>query len=191
MKKYINSSDISMDAVHLSLEIIAVLDESVFSQISVAAAKHNVGLEYRDLPADWQLTDKELSIYRSFIISMASIIASYGFDIVDEYQSEESYSYYIQFTPTLHPGVLDNTTVPIPMKQGTDLLLDVKIRLSNHYVSGEPIKTDSIARSISAGAMFKEYVVAGIRHDDINSALVDLQEVCQSLQLGDYSRLLG
>ena len=174
--------------IHLELEIIAVVDDALIS-MPVVAAKHDVSLEYRDLPSEWQLTDSELSTYRSFIISMASIISSYGFDIVDEYQSEDSYSYYLQFTPMLNPGVLDNTEVPIPMKAGTDLLLDVKIRLSNHYINGQPTTTDSVARSISSGAMFKEFVVEGIKHESINAAIVDLQDICQHLRMGDYSRL--
>ena len=173
------------------IEIIAVLSDDIVLSMPIAAAKHDVHLEYRELPPEWQLTDAEFSVYHSFVISMASIVASYGFEIVEEYQSDESYSYYIKFTPSLLPGALDNADTPIPMKPGTDLLLDVKLRLSNHYLPQGSISTDNVARSSSTGYTFKEYVVAGVTHDNINSAIVDLQGICQALQLGDYSRLLG
>lgn len=183
----------SNNPTHLELEIIIVVDISVSdsSSLPVVAAKHNVELEYRDLlKAEWQLTPAELATYRSFLISMTSIIESYGFEIVDEYQSNESYSYYIQFTPALYPGVLDNPEIKIPKKQNSDVLLDVKFRLSNHYEDGEaPLTVDSLARSSSKGYMFKEFVVQGVKHDSINSAIVDLQEICQELCLGNYSRL--
>lgn len=184
MKRFVTEKE----PLHLELEIIAVLNDVGIST-SIAATKHNIALEYRDLPPDYQLSAGEFSTYRSFIISMASIVASYDFEIIDEYQSEESYSYYLTFTPKLNPGVLDNTERAVPMKRGTDLLLYVKIRLSNHFTPNGPIAQDSIARSIDAGRMFKEFVIAGITHKSINSAIIDLQSICQSLQDGDYSRL--
>lgn len=175
--------------IHLTLEIIAVLNDVIVS-MPIAAARHDITLEYRDLlKSEWQLTKAELSTYRSFLVSMASIIESYGFEIVDEYQSDESYSYYIQFTPILDPGVLDNAEHLIPMKPGTDLLLDVKFRLSNHFEDDEPIAQDSTARSIASGKMFKEFVLNGIVHTSINSAIVDLQEICKELRQGNYDRL--
>lgn len=175
--------------IHLQLELIAVIDNDIIS-IPIAAAKHDVSLEYRDLPLEYQLSKQELSTYHNWVKSMASIIVSYGFKIIEEHQSDESYSYYITFTPILNPGVLDNPEMKIPMKPGTDLLLDVKFRLSNHYLADGPISTDSIARSTSSGLMFKEFVVAGAKHSSYNNAIVDLQDICQHLQNGDYSRLL-
>lgn len=183
----------SAQPLHLDLEIIVVADIPYTDIVAtpIAAAKHNIELEYRDLlKAEWQLTAAELSTYRSFLISMVSIIESYGFEIVDEYQSDESYSYYVQFTPTLYPGVLDNPEIRIPKKQNSDMLLDVKFRLSNHYEDGEgPLSVDSLGRSSSKGYMFKEFVVEGVKHESINSAIVDLQDICQELQLGNYARL--
>ena len=178
--------------IHLELELIAVLNDSIGGSVSmpIAAAKHNVKLEYRDLPLEYQLSSKELSTYHNWLRSMTSIIVSYGFEIVDEYQSDESYSYYVQFTPVadLTDDIPDRVLLFQP---GTDILLDVKLRLSNHYQEGGPQLADSVERSTSSGKIFSEFVVEGIKHEDINSAIKDLQGICKDLTQGDYSRLIN
>ena len=185
MKKLIRS-------LHLELELIAVLNDSIgeVMPISIAAAKHDIDLKYRDLPLEYQLSKKELSVYHNWLRSMASIIVSYGFKTVDEYQSDVSYSYYIQFSP--QADLTDeNPNRTVLMQKDTDILLDVKLRLSNHYQEGGPAVADSIERSQSSGKIFSEFVVEGIKHDDINSAIKDLQNICKDLQQGDYTRLLN
>ena len=175
--------------IHLELELIAVLDPTKFGDIPIAAAKHDVNLEYRDLPIEYQLTKPQLSVYQNWIRSMASIIASYGFDIIDEYQSEDSYSYYITFAPIADVDY-DDPNKLVLMKSGTDLLLDVKLRLSNHYLPTGPVASDSIDRVTHSGRMFSEFVVEGVTHDNINTAIKDLQRICQDLSQGDYTTLI-
>jgi len=185
MKKYIKP-------IHLELELIAVLNDTIGEVVptAIAAAKHDIDLEYRDLPLEYQLTKKELSVYHNWLRSMASIIASYGFDIVDEYQSPISYSYYIQFSP--QADLTDESPDRVVlMQKDTDILLDVKLRLSNHYQEGGPAIADSIERSQSSGKIFSEFVVEGVKHDDINATISDLQEICKDLHHGDYTRLIN
>ena len=185
MKKYIKT-------IHLELELIAILNDVIGEVVAmpVAAAKHDIDLKYRDLPLEYQLTKKELSVYHNWLRSMASIIVSYGFEIVDEYQSPISYSYYIQFSPQADLTDKSSDSIVL-MQKDTDILLDVKLRLSNHYQEGGPSVGDSIERSQSSGKIFSEFVVEGIKHDDINAAIRDLQEICKDLQRGDYTRLLN
>lgn len=178
--------------IHLELELIAVLNDSIGEVVSmpVVAARHDISIEYRDLPLDWQLSDKVKSVYQNWLRSMASIIASYGFEIVDEYQSPESYSYYIQFSPVadLTDDIPDRVVL---LQKDSDMLLDVKLRLSNHYLPDGAKVADSIERSRSTGKIFSEFVVEGVKYEDINAAIKDLQEICKDLTLGDYSRLLN
>ena len=178
--------------VHLELELIAVLNDSIGEVMSmpVVAARHDISLEYRDLPLDWQLSDKVKSVYQNWLCSMASIIASYGFEIVDEYQSPKSYSYYIQFSPVadLTDDIPDRVVL---LQKDSDMLLDVKLRLSNHYLPDGAKVADSIERSRSTGKIFSEFIVEGVKHKDINAAIKDLQEICKDLTLGDYSRLIN
>lgn len=185
MKKYIKP-------LHLELELIAILDESLVdsTQISVVAAKHNVKLEYRDLPLEWQLSGKVFDTYQNWLCSMASIIASYGFEIVDEYQSKTTYSYYIQFTPVadLTDDISNRTLL---FKEGTDILLDVKLRLSNHRSDANKTVSQRISKGYDSTRIFSGFVVDGVKHDSINTAIKDLQDICKDLQHGDYSRLLG
>ena len=185
MKKLVKS-------IHLELELIAVLNDALCESVylPVVATKHDIKLEYRDLPIEWQLSDKVRSVYQNWIKSMASIIASYGFEIVDEYQSAESYSYYIQFSPIadLTDDIPDRVVL---LQKDSDMLLDVKLRLSNHYLPDGAKVADSIERSRSTGKIFSEFLVEGVKYEDINAAIKDLQEICKDLTLGDYSRLLN
>lgn len=174
---------------HYELEIVAVLAK--FEELPIAAAQHIVNLEPRNMKEAYQLTDEEYSIYLNFLRTVASIIVNSGFEITDEYQSPDSLSYYIQFTPTFYDGILENDVdKSIPRRSGTDFVLDVKFRLSDHYVTGEPNIADSLGRTKSHGVAFKEFVVAGFKHDTINTVINDVKQICEDLKVGDYSRVI-
>ena len=84
-----------------SVEIIAVLNVDQSGDVpSIAASHDSVTLEYRDLDYKYQLSPVQLSTYQNFVRSALSIVKNFGFEIVDKYQSDKSYSYYYQFTPT-------------------------------------------------------------------------------------------
>lgn len=179
-----------LETQHIELEIIAVLASS--SAATITSAQHDVGLEYRNLPKEYKLTQTQLSRYKNFVKTMTSIIVNAGFEIIEEYQSPKSYSYYIKFTPSLYEGILETDVEQnIPRKINTDLILDVKIRLSDHYVHEEDEESigDSVGRSSSRGVVFDEFVVAGVSTESINDAIKDLHEICKDLKAGDYSKL--
>ena len=186
MKKLVKNSK---EPIHLELEIIAI--PTWFDETTIAAAQHNIKLEPRNMKEAYQLTDAQYSLYANFIRTAVSIVVGAGFDIVDEYQSPDSLSYYVQFTPTFYDGILENdVNSEIPRKAGTDFVLDVKFRLSDHYVTGEPRIVDTLGRSKSYGIAFKEFVIAGVTHESINTAIRDIRDVCQDLKAGDYSRVI-
>lgn len=111
---------------HFELEIVVVMNN--IAPLGIAASKHPIKLDPRKLQVEYQLTPQEMAIYKNFLSTVASIIENQGFIFIDEYQSSESYSYYLQFTPVM----ADSNTV-----------LDVKFRLSNHNLPNAPIKHDS------------------------------------------------
>ena len=171
MKYYIKSKN-STDRVEI--EIIAVLSDNANSYVGSA---HNIDLEYRDLPIEYQLSRKQFSAYVNFIKSVVSVIDKLGFDISDEYQSKKSYSYYVQFTPTPYIGFEDQL-----------LELDVKFRLSNHYQTFDNI-SDDLTKPKTEGTIFSEFVVEGIKQDDIAATLLNIKNICVQLKQGDYSGL--
>lgn len=180
MKKYIRSDNI----VRVELDICAVLALSM-TNTNVAAAKKDL-IQQRDLPFEYQLTDKQFEAYKNFIRSAVSVIKKRGFYVDEEYQSNKSYSYYIRFTPTPYIGFEDKM-----------LELDVKFRLSDHYQQSDSIDTEgeesddtaSSDTSIS-GTIFQSFVVEGVTHDNIAATLLDIKTICEDLQVGDYSRLM-
>lgn len=183
MKRFIRSQ-------HIELEIIAVLADMHNAEIT--ATQHDVNLEYRDLPKQYRLSPEQLSKYKNFVKTMASIIVNSGFEIVEEYQSNKSYSYYIKFVPELYEGILDaDEEHSIPRKSNSEFVLDVKIRLSDHYVHPEDEEaiSDSLGRSRASGTVFSEFVVADVSTTSINVAIQQLHDICIDLKSGDYSKL--
>lgn len=160
----------------LTLEIVAVLNTA--SDSPEVAAAVDVDAEYRDLDFEYQLSNEQLSRYRDFVRSCLSIVKNFGFEIVDKYQSDISYSYYFQFQPNQYAGFEDS-----------NLELDVKFRLSDHYQLSES-SPDSDASTKREGVIFRSFVVEGVAHDDILSTLKAIKEICQDLKVGDYSKLL-
>lgn len=155
------------------LEIICILNTDLIQDEEISA---DTKIEWRDLKNDYQLTSDQLIAYNNVINVIVEHIKRIGFDIVDEYQSDLSYSYYIQFMPITYEGFEDKS-----------LGLDVKFRISDHAL---PEKFESIRNSNkSAGVMFKSFVIAGITHDSIQSAVAHVKKVCEDLKVGDYSEL--
>jgi len=184
MKKLLNKPQ------QFELEIVVVMEGIVQSEI--AASEHPIKLEPRnELKVEYQLSPKELAAYRNFLSTVASIIENQGFIFVEEYQSTESYSYYIQFTPVLYDGILDNDTDHlIPRKSNSDVVLDVKFRLSNHRLPTGPIAQDSNSRNSASGRIITEFVVGNLTHSTLSATIKDVQEICADLKCGIYDRLL-
>ena len=184
MKRYIKSNQIKNK---IEVEIIAICPNLASYDIDLAASK-KVNLQYRNLKSEWQLTSEQFEAWKNFINSVVAIITKFGFGIVDDYQSGESYSYYVQFTPQPYLGFEDEM-----------LELDVKFRLSDHYQDQRKEKSEHTASYIDRKAIAKEsknspiftsFVVEGIKCDDIAATLLRIKNICQDLKVGDYSKLL-
>lgn len=156
----------------LELEIIAILKNS---DNAVESSKH-IELEERKLPLEYQLSDAQKEAYENFVRSVVSIIYNFGFDVVDEYQSSRSYSYYIQFTPSPYKGFEDEW-----------LELDVKFRLSEHYSINKSVIEQTTPKT--EGVLFKSFVVEGVEYDNIAATLLAVKNICKDLKIGDYSKL--
>lgn len=157
----------------IEVEIIAVLN----IQSDIAA---DVELEYREMDFKYQLTNAQLMTYQDFVRTVVAAIDKRGFEIIEQYQSSKSYSYYIQFTPEPYKGFEDQM-----------LELDVKFRLSDHYPEhgGDSLLSDDPTNR-TRDVIFKGFVVEGVTHDNVASVILDINEICNDLKRGDYSRLM-
>lgn len=86
-----NSRTIYIDMV-LSDEDV----ESIASDISL-----NEPISIQD---KYRLSISDFNAWCDFVDSVASVVRSYDFKIVQEYQSKKSYSYYIHFYPVSNDG---------------------------------------------------------------------------------------
>ncbi len=156
----------------LTLEIVAILKNTNEDEMPVAA---EMNIEGRDLDYKYQLSPQQRTTYNDFINTICSILIHHGFKIVDQYQSNRSYSYYIQFVLKPYEGFEDMM-----------LKLDVKFRLSDHQPNGIKVSNESESKSV----IFKSFVVEGVEHKDIKQVILDIQQICNDLKVGDYSRLV-
>lgn len=154
------------------IEIICVLNSDTVQEMSVAA---DTKIEWRNLRSELQLTDKQLTAYRDFINSAVSFIEKVGFRIVDEYQSDFSYSYYIEFEPITYEGI-DNPLAGI----------NVKFRISDH-IPPKYVQHSRISEK-SSGVIFKSFIVDGVTHTSLIEALKAIKNLCLDIKAGDYSK---
>ena len=167
----------------LVLEVVCEVDASVESYYDSIAADKKIELEYRELKPEHQLTDDQLERYVNFIRSAVSIIYNFNFDVAEQHQSNDSYSYYVTFTPDTYDGF---TYVD---ELGRIIELQVVFRLSDHPQKLD-ISTPTHRFKEGSGSFFKSFIVAGVRKSNILEALTEIKEICKDLKVGDYSRLM-
>ena len=154
------------------LEVVAVLNQPITEEMKVATGT-DVKLEWRDnLPADYQLTKAQYLGWYDFLNSVVSFVTAVGFEITDQYQSKQSYSYYVEFKLTFYDGMEpDNADV-----------LVVKFRISNHNPLMKINEDDT--SNISPNRVFRSYVVDGITHEHLMSALRGIKDACLNIKAG-------
>lgn len=160
-----------MKVVTLNIGLtVEVIDTEMIS------ATRRIALKSRsNLKDEWQLTSQQINDLNSFLTTVVGIIESRGFDVIDDYQSPMSYSYYIQFRPR---------------NQYTDetFRLDVKFRLSDHKLS-DAIQVSRNSEADTKQVIFRSYVVEGVKQKSITDVIHTINDICNHLAVGDYSIL--
>ena len=133
-------------------------------------------LEHRELSKEYQLTDEEFQAYSDFITTVIMVIKNRNFEIVEEYQSDKSYSYYIQFVPEFYDGI----EVPIRF--------DVKFRLSDYKGNNKMYNVEN--KNKVGEPIFTSFVVNGVEHKKFYDTLVNIINILNDLQAGDYKSLI-
>lgn len=164
MKRYIRNS---ADDIKFRFDIIIILN----SQYADIATADSI-LKYRNIPREYKLSGKEFDAYAGFIKSALSVINKHGFTVIEEYQSNKSYSYYIQFSQERFVGIED------------PLEFDVKFSLSDYYIERSNVRIDDEKDSIVRPHIFHLIVVENICHDNIISALDHISKICTDLRKG-------
>ena len=166
MKKYISSK--STDKPIYELEIIAIMDIAADVNSSKDILKHRPNMPY-----EYQLSDKEFEVYKDFIHTAVNIIKKRDFEVIEEYQSNISYSYYIDFIPETY--------------EDTDYKLRVKFRLSNH--TAPEVSRDIEDHKSSTDHIFRSFIVNDVTCDSVKSTLKEIANICNHLQLGNFDIL--
>lgn len=164
----------------IELEIEAVFNTAMKQEV---AANARIELEDRDMPEEYQLSYNQYVAYKNFVNSVVSVIRNFGYEMLEQYQSSKSYSYYITFKPDRYYGFED------------DIQLNVIFRLSDHGQQISPKLVEEADNDSNPkkelkteGRVFKEFVVEGVRCENIADALVQVKSICKDLKVGDYSK---
>lgn len=148
--------------------IDAILEFDIY-EMDVAAAR----IEQREGLKDPFSAD-ELADYCDFIDNVYSAIASFGFDMLMEYQSTESYAYYIEFKPKDEKG-----------KDIEEVVL-VKFRIADHQIKNRG--HDNFNQKTRR--VFRSFVLGGERYDNPISLIQGVEKVCEAIQRKDFSGLM-
>ena len=166
MKKYISAKSVSIPIYELEIVAVMAIAADVNSSEDILKHRHN-------MPYEYQLSDKEFEVYKDFIRTAVSIIKKRDFEVIEEYQSNISYSYYIDFIPKTY--------------EDTDYKLRVKFRLSNHTTP--EIDRDIEELKSSTNRIFKSFIVNDVTCSSVKSTLKEIADICNHLQLGDFDVL--
>jgi len=120
----------------------------------------------------FRYTDSELDAYDDFIVNMLNVLETYKFDIIREYQSKKSYTYYVEFYPTDH------------FNNRLDKFLLV-IRIGDHKMKSsrgsETIKSNN--------KVIKSFWIGSTQYPSTYKIRESLIKICEELQDENYDIL--
>ena len=164
--------------INKDIDIVVVFDPIVSN---VAASDQHV--EYRpNLPAEHQYSDAQLQWYNDLIENVLNLIEDYaGFNIIENYQSSESYSYYIRFEAFTSEGESLGD-------------FNIKFRISDHI---EPSKKSNdretgLTRKQVAKkklTIFRSILINNKSQKGMFDAIRTLQHICDELLDGNIDVL--
>lgn len=163
MKRVIKSSTKTKNKLVILLE----LDES-YEQIAAGQFIKPVS----NISKKFQLDDEQIAAYDDFINSIRSVLLARKFEIIEEYQSDSSYSYYIVLYPVTEAGTkLD--------------AFEIEFCISDHKNKG----LNENKTTTSHNRIFKSFIVGGNRYPSTVAVMIAVSEVCDRLKNADYSVL--
>lgn len=113
-------------------------------------------------------SDDELTAYNDLIETVLGLIKSHKFEILRNYQSKNSYSYYIDFLPTRSNEVIE-----------------IRFRITDH---SKRSLNDETTFSDSA-PIIKSFVMGSKRYSNLVDIYKAVKNICDDLSKGDYSVL--
>ena len=116
-------------------------------------------------------SDEQINEYNEFIANVYNVVVSYGFDILKEFQSSESVSYYVDFRPK---GVDGN---PLDV-------IRIRFRISDH-----PLKKGKGGDNFGVDAIFKSFWFGGEKYENMVALVFGVQKACDAIRVGDWSAL--
>lgn len=159
--------------------VVEMIDLDMDSQDIELAASSKV-TQRNNLPIEQRFDQFQLQWYNDLIDNVCDAIENYaGFNIVSEYQSTDSYSYYIEFEAFNKAG---------------DSLGDftIKFRISDHIEKhGQKSRNSSVNNQLSKGkkTIFRSILVNGMSHSGIADVLNTVWHVCDELLEGNLDVL--
>lgn len=128
-------------------------------------------IEIRDpisMSKKYRLSEDAKSDWSDFLTSVISVIRGRHFDIIRQYQSSKSYSYYVDFYPvTLDGQKLDE--------------VELIFRFSDHR------HKNAVGEFQTEDFMFRSFEVNGQRYKSTYDVMMAVRHICEDLQKGDYS----
>ena len=146
------------------IDICGYLSEESQALVASIELKHP-----KSIKKIYKLTDTELDIWSSVVESVINELDIRNFEIIKQWQSKGSYSYYVDFYPVSKDG--------IKLER-----VQIRFRISDHGRVGKGSQEKSSRRP-----MFRNFTVNDFTCPANLKNLVG--EICDDLMSGDYSTL--
>ena len=135
------------------------------------------------LPLEQRVTEAQLMWYNDLIDNVFYMIHDYaGFNVTDEYQSTDSYSYYFEFEVPNLDGVIEVFTVKLRI---TDHEEQSKKRSKNRNSNDQPAAEVATDRK----KIFRSLKVNGISQESTFTTINLIGEICDQLKAGNLAIL--
>lgn len=146
-------------------------------------------VEYRpNLTPEQQYTEEQLIWYNDLIDNVLNALEDYaGFNIIDDYQSDDSYSYYIEFEAFTSEGQsLGNFTVKIRI---ADHLEPRKRRALNRPANSRTAEEVAKNSANKKSKIFRSIKINEVSQSGLVAVMQTIWRVCDELLAGNVSVL--
>ena len=162
------------------IEIVVVMEDT-------QEVNSSVNIEDRpNLPIDKRYSEFQLDWYEDLISSVESAITSSGFNIIDQYQSSDSYSYYIEFEAFTREGKsLGDFTIKFRISDHDE---PSKKKLRNRGSNDESAQ-ERIQKASSRFTIFRVIKIGELTPSGMVQTANIVKEACNHLLDGDVDYL--
>ena len=155
--------------------LVITVELNRYVSSDVAASKDITIVQRSNIPPDRRYSEEQLEEYTIFIRNIVAVVRSHHFRITRSKQSNESYSYYLDFYPLDEEGQ--------PQEK-----VKVVFRIADHPISSPDFDEEQDLSETTDGYL-KNFQIGSTRYPNAFRVRQAVDEICDELAVGNYDAL--